>query len=337
LNRADLPEAELQKWRTLYQQGVASEEKGELEVAAEFYQHAAEIDDDHADLCFRRARYALGQDELQLASGLYRRARDHDVLQFRTDSHLNERIREAAVARAGQRVTFLNCEEVFASRSPGGIPGGEFFLEHVHLNPEGNYLLARAIAEEVIEVLSLSRASDTTASSVKPGEDPGGDPHPWLPVSDCLDALGFTEWNRHEMLRQILGRMEQAPFTHQLDHSIRIQALRARIEGSKAATKPAQLQRAAQVVAKSVERRPEDADLRWNLAQLLDLAADAAGAEAQWRAVIALHPHAHLPFYNLANLLALQGRDAEARQLYQECLKRNPEFEEARRKLMKAR
>jgi hypothetical protein len=39
--------------------------------------------------------------------------------------------------------------ELLSANSPHQIPGEEFFYEHVHLNFQGNYLLARAFAEQI--------------------------------------------------------------------------------------------------------------------------------------------------------------------------------------------
>jgi hypothetical protein len=47
-------------------------------------------------------------------------------------------------------VELVDGEGVFAEGSPHGIPGRELFYEHVHMNPHGNYLLARALFPRVV-------------------------------------------------------------------------------------------------------------------------------------------------------------------------------------------
>jgi hypothetical protein len=37
------------------------------------------------------------------------------------------------------------------------VLGDEFFFEHVHLRPEGNFVLASAIAEAMMELLGADR------------------------------------------------------------------------------------------------------------------------------------------------------------------------------------
>jgi tetratricopeptide (TPR) repeat protein len=334
LHRADLSEADLARWSAFYEQGMALEEAGDLPAACVAYQCAAEIDDQYADLHFRWARSSLEPGQPERAAQRFRQARDLDALQFRADSQLNQLIRRAATDRADRQVRFFDAEAWVAANSPEGVPGSEFFLEHVHLNPEGNHLLARALAEEVVNALDLAPNPNRKDGANRAAAPPTGSP--WLSHADCLQALGFTGWNRHDLLSRILERMEQPPFTQQMDHAKRIQGLRTEIDALRSATKPAQVRRAAQQVAQAVARFPEQADLRWNLAQLLDLAGDAAGAEEQWRAVIRLRPHDHLPYYNLAKVIEVQGRVDEAQLLYRRCLERKPDYDQARQELASA-
>jgi tetratricopeptide (TPR) repeat protein len=323
LNRVSLSTQDQERWQARYAEGSALESKGDLQTAMEAYEDAAAIDDDHAELCYRRARLALRIGDRENAMGLFRRARDQDALQFRTDSMLNEAIRKVAGALSNQNVHLLDAEELFFRRSSEGIPGNEFFLEHVHFNPEGSHILARAVAAKTAEVLGFAAATEAE-------ED-------WLTSEECLALLGFTAWNRWEIMAEILDRMEQPPFTQQIDHERQVEDLRNRVTALRAATKPVQLELAVRQAASAVDRRPKDADLRWNLAQLLELAGQASAAEEQWRAVIALQPHAHLPYYNLAKMLEIQGRSAEARDLYAASLARKPDFEPARQQLAPVR
>jgi tetratricopeptide (TPR) repeat protein len=324
LNRVGLSESDRERWQARYDEGIALEGEGALAAAGEAYEQAAAIDDDHAELCFRRARLAFRNGENARALELFRRARDQDALQFRTDSELNDTIREVARAWSDRNVHFLDFEEQLSSVEE--VPGNEFFLEHVHFKPEGNHVLALAVAEKAVEVLGWGAAT----RNVK-------DEREWAASEECLSALGFTEWNRWEILDEILDRMEQPPFTQQLDHARRIEELRGRVNALRSASKPVQLERAVRQVAEAVGRRPKDADLRWNLAQLLELAGHASAAEDQWRAVIALQPHAHLAYYNLAKLLDVQGRTAEAREMYAACLERKRDYEPAKRQLAPGR
>ena len=338
LHRGDLAASALIEWEAAYQQGIALESQGKAEEASLQYQRAATIDPDFADLRFRQARCALILRRGGEARQHFRAARDQDALQFRADSRLNDLIRESAQP-AVSGVRLLDAEELFASQSADGVAGEHYFHEHVHLNPAGNYLLARAVAEQVAAALSLGAAPSGGKAAPKsdrvnaPAADDTSRPAAapaWLAEADCLRALGFTEWNRFDILKLVIERLEQPPFTGQIDHAPQLSALGQQLERSRLASKPSQVKRSAQQVAEIVAQRPDDADLRWILAQLLDLADDPTSAETHWRAAIRLLPQASLPYYNLARLLDIEARPAEAEPLYRQCLTINPDYYEAR-------
>ena len=308
LHRTGLTSAELSEFQTAYNAGEAAEAGGNVTNAARAYERAARIDADYAELAFHRAECArlAGQDSQALQ--FFRQARDQDALQFRADRQINEIIRRTAAAFDDRRVSLLDAEKLFGDKSPQGLAGSEYFYEHVHLTPEGNYLLARALAEQAARTLSL--------------ETPGD----WLSQSECLRRLGLTDWNRYDAFNVILDRIQAAPFTSQLNHRRQLETINQQLARYRLATKPAQVRQEAALVSQLVERRPEDPDLRWNLAALLESAGDNAGAEAQWRMLIKLQPRFSLPDYNLAKLLEVMGRQQEALPFYLECLKLNPEY-----------
>src|SRR5690606_36369914 len=102
---------------------------------------------------FAEIRYRLATCYLQTSNGTARAefaaARDLDALPFRTTSRSNKTIREAAEAFKGVRLLDLE-EDLEAGH---GLPGNDLFLDHVHYNFEGNYLVARRLAETVAQQL----------------------------------------------------------------------------------------------------------------------------------------------------------------------------------------
>lgn len=312
LHRTGLGAAELAEWQAAYDDGVAHQNRGSLAEAKAAYERAARIDADYADLVFRRAECSRLLGQVAEAANLFRKARDCDALQFRADGRINGMIREAAANFASRRVDLLDAEGLFATNSPQGIPGAELFYEHVHPTPEGNYILARAVADRVVRSLSL---------------EPSGD---WVSQAECFRLLGFTDSSRYEALDVIRERCQGPPFTSQVDHDRQLQKIEASMAQCRSATKPAQVRRAVQRVSEVVARYPEDADLRWSLAALLESAGDTDASLEQWRTLVGLQPQAALPRINLAKLLERLGRQAEALQLYDEGLRINPEYYPAR-------
>ena len=76
-------------------------------------------------------------------------ALDADALPFRADSRINGILIAAAKKHAGQKLGLCDAAGVLAAAAPEGVTGEESFYEHVHLNFDGNYLLARAWAGQI--------------------------------------------------------------------------------------------------------------------------------------------------------------------------------------------
>jgi Tfp pilus assembly protein PilF len=79
--------------------------------------------------------------------------------------------------------------------------------------------------------------------------------------------------------------------------------------------------------------RPEDADAHYNMAQVIT-PIDRKRAEEQYRAALRLRPDHAYAHYNLAMLLARQARFAESREHLRKALSVNPNWPEARAKLV---
>lgn len=307
-HRTDLKSDQLADWESAYSEGVTAENGGDWARADAAFDRATQIDGEFADLAFRRADCLRMESRASEAAKFYTIARDEDALQFRADNRINEILRQAASKPGAGPVRLLDAEALFTTNSPQGLVGNEYFYEHVHLTPDGNYLLARAVAEQAAAALGL---------------DAGGK---WLSREECFHRLGLTDWNRYDALNTILDRIQRPPFTSQLNHTQQVQMITEQLARYRLATKPAQLKREVSQLAQLVARYPEEADLRWNLATLLQDSGDRAGAEQQWRAVRRLQPQSALAAYNLARLLEAMGRQAEAQPLYAESVRLKGDF-----------
>ncbi|HEX6600428.1 MAG TPA: tetratricopeptide repeat protein [Gemmatimonadaceae bacterium] len=94
-----------------------------------------------ARAAFQAAQSRLTAGDTAAARDLFVQARDLDVVRFRAPSALNEEIRRLADQDGA---IYVPSAERLAAEAPGGIPGHELFLEHVHLNQHGYALLAEA-------------------------------------------------------------------------------------------------------------------------------------------------------------------------------------------------
>ena len=153
LHRADLSEAELERWQECYDRGIGHEEKQEPEAAVAAYLEAAEIDETFADLQYRIATCCRQLGEFDRARDHYVKAREHDSLRFRADHQINAIIESVATGGSGDDVRFVDAVAALQAASPQGIPGATHFHEHVHMKFAGNYLVARAILGQAEELL----------------------------------------------------------------------------------------------------------------------------------------------------------------------------------------
>jgi len=271
-HRRDLSASELAEWEGLCQSGVAAQQAGQPTEAIAQFQAAARIDDRFAELRFRWGQAALALGDAPGAQTQFAAARDLDALRFRCDSRLNALIRRSAANRSPEKILLADAEQEFAAHSADGLPGQELFYEHVHLTFEGNYLLARVIAEQVERLL--------------PPHDPAP-ARPWPSPAGCARRLGWTDHDLQLALTEILSRLSAAPFTHQFNHTEQLRGLVAAARKDAANISPAQVVgfREAALAA-----WPNDALLGQQLAEAKRDCGDFAGAEAAARRSLELLP-----------------------------------------------
>jgi len=202
-HRDGLKADDLRSWTALVQQGSDLEAANSPAEALKVYFSAAKIDDDYAELEFRIARSFWATGDYKAAKEHFARARDLDTLRFRADSRINEINR--SVASSFPDVSLVDVDKILSDASPDGIVGSDLVYEHVHLTPEGNYLLARAMFMQIAKDLHLD-AAHTPDSGI-------------LSEADCERLLALTRYDRYRIAAEMLDRLQKAPFTTQLNHS----------------------------------------------------------------------------------------------------------------------
>lgn len=103
---------------------------------------------DGARAAWERGQRALEAGDTATARTELRRAHDLDVVRFRAPLGFTELIREAA---ADEGATYVPAAEAFERASPGGLPGHELLLEHVHPTQDGAVLLAQVFFDAMRE------------------------------------------------------------------------------------------------------------------------------------------------------------------------------------------
>jgi tetratricopeptide (TPR) repeat protein len=296
---ADLTPADRAAYAQFCQTGAAAAAQGRFAVAQADFQRATELCPEAAEAQFQLAA-CLGQ----LTNGAaardhFEKAVDADTLPFRADSRINERIRTAAHKFAGDSLVLCDAVTALSAASPEGNPGAEFFYEHVHLNPAGNYALARAWAESVAGLLPLACKREARPD--------------WAAQAECEQLLGLTDWNRVSILEEVLRRLQRPPFSGQSGHAPQVARLQREIDSVRQRLNVAAAPQAREVYQRALRRAPEDYRLHENYAEFLEALREWPAAISAREKVCALLPHSYFPRYALGVDLKDAGALAEAR------------------------
>ncbi|MGA9779300.1 MAG: tetratricopeptide repeat protein [Verrucomicrobiia bacterium] len=306
LHAANWNEVQEADWNEIYQEGNTLESAGKFPEALGKYVQAEAMDPHCAELHFRIGRCRLALTNDSRARREFELARDDDVLAFRADNRINQIIKDAASAHAGQGVYVLDAAEWFARNSPEKIPGNELFYEHVHLNFEGNYLLGRAFAEQAAKLLPKSIVA----------QDQGQ----WASGEFCARQLAVSSWDRLRVWQEILSRISGPPYTAQLTHAASVKLCDEKISGLKSRADSEPLGQTRQLYEPALAADPTDGFLHFNYAQYLGAKGDLAQATEEAKRVCELLPQVPGEFSDVGNLLILQAKIDEARDYYSRAL-----------------
>jgi tetratricopeptide (TPR) repeat protein len=235
---------------------MKAQQSGDFRQAATDYDQAKQIDENFAELRFRRGQCALALNDVGAAQKEFTAARNLDALRFRCDNRLNEIIRQ----QARDNVLMADSERMLAAASSNGIPGADFFYEHVHLTFQGNYIVARAIAQKVENILALP--TDLR----------------WPQLDECAQRLGHTPRDTQLALSDILGRVADVPFTSQANHSEQMRRLTELARALPPANSAASLREAESAAEAALARCPNDAVLWEQLGEVRQIEENYSGA-----------------------------------------------------------
>jgi tetratricopeptide (TPR) repeat protein len=261
LHREGLGPDALRSWSALVQQGAEQENAGSYAEALKLYLSAASIDSEYAELEFRIARClrALGDNS---AREHFLRARDLDTLRFRADSQINDINR--AVARSSHGAELVDADALFAQESQSGVAGSDLVYEHVHLTPRGSYLLARAMFVQIASQLPSAAGHSPQAKDV-PSE------------AECERLLAFTKYDHSRVVTEMLRRLQEPPFTNQLNHSEQVFRLMMKADNANESPNDTAAQ-----YQWAIARDPDDRILHFNYGAFL-YRYNPAAAEEQFR------------------------------------------------------
>ncbi|HLZ53339.1 MAG TPA: tetratricopeptide repeat protein, partial [Verrucomicrobiae bacterium] len=308
---ASLPAAtmsEIQKasCNKMYQEGIALESAKKFAEALGKYAEANALDHDYAELHFRAGRCQLALTNDSQALSEFEMARDYDTLAFRADTRINQIIKDAANAHAGQGVYGLDAAGLFATNSTEGIPGNELFYEHVHMNFEGNYLLGRAFAEQAAKLLPKSIAAH--------------DQGQWASKEFCERRLAVSSWDRLRVWQEISSRISGPPYVEQLTDAASVRLCDEKISELKTGVESESPGQTTLLYEQALVWAPADGFLHFNFAQYLGAKGAIARATEEAKRVCELLPQVPGEFSDVGNLLILQAKIDEAAEYFSRAL-----------------
>jgi tetratricopeptide (TPR) repeat protein len=274
---------------------------------------------DSAERLFQEGRRLLESGELEKARAALVRARDHDALAVRADTRINNIIREQAGMASGDNVVLVDAPGLLSAVTPDGIPGEEQFYEHVHLTIEGNYRMARLMADEVVGLLPDGITSSDTGA--------------WVGLEEIERQLAITLWDQHRLWNNMLSRNSVPPFTGQSTHRENLAYLQAQAQAVIARIGKDTPQADRQLYEDALARNPEDTTMRALYGQYLEAMGSRDEAIAQMRRNCELLPDLEWPHFYLAELLIRAGKTEEAAEALKRALGIRGDFWQARRKL----
>ena len=301
LHRAGLSEGERASWIRVFNRGRIEWLLGDMDRARIDLQDAQRIDPCNADCLFMLGSIELAAGQVESARKHFVSAEHWDALRFRPDPRINEIVRSVA-GNAGPRVALVDIARELGSDpdSSAEPAGGTFFFEHVHFNWNGNYAVARMLAESSEAILF---------GTIR------GAP-PWLDSAACSAALGYTDHERLYVLQKVEGIVRNPPFTNQLTYCDDEAKLERDLKAAKADREnPEKLNRASQIVRSSLANDPENADLVKLEEEIDDEQGDLEGALAASRKAERLLPRDFVFIADEAMKLSRLGRYEQADKL----------------------
>lgn len=311
LHRPGLSAADLAAWRQAFDRGRLAWMLGEAGPARSDLREALRLDPHYADTAFMLGSLELQAGEHAAARGYFLQAQHWDALRFRPDVRINEIIRQVARSSAAT-VSLLDAAVLLGSDPASSVPpaGREILFEHVHLDWEGNYQLARGLAA----------GTETALFGGEPGRAA------WLDSPGCAAALAYTPHERLNQLQRIADIVRQPPFTNQLTYAEDQAVLARAIERAEADFhSPAGLREAKQAVQAAAVKDPANPALAAIEEGIETERGDLAGALTQAQRAQQFLPRDPALSANEGSLLAQLERFAEAEQILQGAISLAPD------------
>ena len=163
-HRDGITPGELSTWQAAMDAGVAATDERRLDQALMAFREAEEIDDQFALVAWRIARTLDRLGRPEEAATAYRRARDLDVCPLRMITRLYKSLQRVA-SQSG--TPLVDAAGAIEADSDDGLPGSDWYVDHVHPTLRGHQRIAELLVEEIGRGGWLELSAAATAARVR--------------------------------------------------------------------------------------------------------------------------------------------------------------------------
>ena len=163
-HRDGITPGELSTWQAAMDAGVAATDERRLDQALMAFREAEEIDDQFALVAWRIARTLDRLGRPEEAATAYRRARDLDVCPLRMITRLDKSLQRVA-SQSG--TPLVDAAGAIEADSDDGLPGSDWYVDHVHPTLRGHQRIAELLVEEIGRGGWLELSAAATAARVR--------------------------------------------------------------------------------------------------------------------------------------------------------------------------
>ena len=338
-HRAGITPAETAEWQKLVRHATQQHRTTNWAEAVSALQQATRIDPRFADGHYLLAHALWELKRFDEARAAFRRALDEDVCPLRALPEMTAAMREVA---AQQRVKLVDFTRLLETKSPYGVPGDDWFLDHVHPTIEGHRILAAALLESISHPLPQA-AHQEIRKSVESTLTPNDHGTALCTLAKVIAWAGKdAEAHRIALRARALapddaavhfevgknaariGRTDEAILALKHAVSLRTNFAEAKALLGSTLMDAGQTEEALRSAREAVELRADDARLRLVFAGLLSRASRLEEAAAQCRETLRLNGNSAEAHNTLAWLLKEQRDFTESLNHFREAVRLRP-------------
>jgi len=320
-HRPGMAPNEIEQWEQRARNIMGFQANGQWADALGEIEAAAKLDDRHAELHYAKAQALWNLGRFDESKSAFLRAMDEDICPLRALTSMVEAVRGVAMQRHAPMVDFV---KLMQEKAEHGIPGEDWFLDHVHPTIEGNRVLALAVLDSLSQQRIVQPAS-TWNEAAK------------LEVERSVESQITAKEHTTALcnLAKVLAWAGKAQEAYRL-------ALRAKdlapddpvplFEAGKNAFHLGRNAEAAQHLRAVLALTPNFVEAKSLLGQAL-AGTDKAQAIQESREAVALRPDDPQLHLNLAALLEKDGKLEQAAESLRTALKLSPNYAEAHNNL----